>query len=251
MNLQRCLKILELETTGSLHEAKRAYKDLVRVWHPDRFQSNPRLKQKADQKLREINLAYNYLRSYIESNQAGGLSTLGVTSPPSPSGIDAASYADQSGGHRTGSNSRARTGNKNTDTARFAVPVTKVVPRTSSIGRYVLMAFLCVLVAISALIIYFLSNTEKITSKTRGMVSEAIEKIVDQNDPSVQRFIQELDRTTKSAESEKKFEIHLDSGSIIMTEAWWEQNDMIMYRVDGGSMGIERSRVKKIVTPRK
>lgn len=242
---------MELETTGSLHEAKRAYKDLVRVWHPDRFQSNPRLKQKADQKLREINLAYNYLRSYIESNQAGGLSTLRVTSPPSPSGIDAASYADQSGSHRTGSNSRARTDNKNTDTARYAVPVTKVVPRTSSIGRYVLMAFLCVLVAISALIIYFLSNTEKITSKTRGLVSEAIEKIVDQNDPSVQRFIQELDRTTKSAESEKKFEIHLDSGSIIMTEAWWEQNDMIMYRVDGGSMGIERSRVKKIVAPRK
>ena len=55
---------MELETTGSLHEAKRTYKDLVRVWHPDRFQSNPRLKQKADQKLREINLAYNYLRSY-------------------------------------------------------------------------------------------------------------------------------------------------------------------------------------------
>ena len=44
-----------------------------------------------------------------------------------------------------------------------------------------------------------------------------------------------------------KFEIHLDSGSIIMTETWWEENDMIMYKVDGGSMGIERSRVKKIV----
>jgi hypothetical protein len=256
MNLQRCLKILELETTGSLHEAKRTYKDLVRVWHPDRFQSNPRLKQKADQKLREINLAYNYLRSYIESSQAGGLSTPGVTSPPSPSVIDAASYADQSGGHRTGRSSRAATGNKNTDTARFAVPVTKVVPRTSSIGRYVLMAFLCVFVAIAALIVYFLSNTDKIASKTRGMASEAMEKIVDnlkknesisKNDLSVQRFINELDRTTKSAESEKKFEIHLDSCSIIMTEAWWEESDMIMYRVDGGSMGIERSRVKKIV----
>ena len=65
MNLQRCLKILELDTIGSLQEARQAYKDLVRVWHPDRFQSTPRLKQKADKKLREINLAYNYLRSYI------------------------------------------------------------------------------------------------------------------------------------------------------------------------------------------
>lgn len=260
MNLQQCLKILELDTIGSLQEAKRAYKDLVRVWHPDRFQSNPQLKQKAGKKLREINLAYSNLCNYIESNQAGGLSTPRVASPNSPSGIDAVNYAHQSGGHRPGRNSRAMVGNKNPDTARLAVPVTKAVQRSSSIGRYVLLAFLCVLVAISALVVYFLSNTDKIASKTRGVASEVMEKIADKlekneaiqkNDPSVQGFIQELDRATKSAESEKKFEIHLDSGSIIMTEAWWEESDMIMYRVDGGSMGIERSRVKKIVKPGK
>jgi len=28
---------------------------------------------------------------------------------------------------------------------------------------------------------------------------------------------------------------------------WWEEGDMIMYKIDGGTMGIERSRVKKIV----
>ncbi len=66
MNLQQSLKILELETTTTLREAKRAYKDLVRVWHPDRFQNTPRLKQKADEKLMEINLAFNYLRDYLE-----------------------------------------------------------------------------------------------------------------------------------------------------------------------------------------
>ncbi|MFC1578671.1 J domain-containing protein [Thermodesulfobacteriota bacterium] len=260
MNLQQCLKILELDTIGSLQGAKRAYMDLVRVWHPDRFQSNPRLKQKADKKLREINLAYNYLRSYIESNQAGELSTIRVASPNSPSGLDAVNYAHQSGSHRPGMNSRAMVGDKNPDTARLAVPVTRAVQRSSSIGRYVLLAFLCVFVAISALVVYFLPNTDKIASKTRGMASEVMEKIVDKlekneaiqkNDPSVQGIIQEMDRATKSAESEKKFEIHLDSGSIIMTEAWWEESDMIMYRVDGGSMGIERSRVKKIVKPGK
>ena len=256
MNLQRCLKILELETIGSLQEAKRAYKDLVRVWHPDRFQSNPRLKQKADQKLREINLAYKYLLKYIESNQTGRLSISNITSSKSTSGIDAANYAGQSGGHRPGRNSRTGVGNKNPDTARFADPATKARPRTSSIGRYVLLAFLCVFVAISALVIYFLSNTDKIASKSKGMASEALEKIVDkleknktipENDPSVKGIIQELDRATLSSEADTKFEIHLDSGSIIMTEVWWEESDMIMYRVDGGSMGIERSRVKKIV----
>jgi len=260
MNLQQCLKILELDTIGSLQEAKRSYRDLVRVWHPDRFQSNPRLKQKADQKLREINLAYNYLRSYIESNRAGGVSTPKVTWPNSPSGIDAANDAGKSGSPRPGRNFRVMAGNKNPDTARFAVPVTKTAARASSIGSSVLLAFLCVLVAISALVVYFLSNTDKIASKTRGMASEAMEKIIDnleknesipKNDSSDQKFIQEPDRATNAAESEKKFEIHLDSGSIIMTEAWWEESDMIMYRVDGGSMGIERSRVKKIVEPGK
>ena len=168
MNLQRCLKILELETAGSLQEAKRAYKDLVRVWHPDRFQKNQRLKRKADKKLREINLAYNYLRSHIESNQAGALSTPQVTSPNSPSGINGVNDSDKAGSHRPGNNSRAMAENSNPDPAPYAVPISKAVPRTYSVGRYVLLAFLCVFVAISALVVYLLSNTDKIASKTRG-----------------------------------------------------------------------------------
>jgi hypothetical protein len=88
------------------------------------------------------------------------------------------------------------------------------------------------------------------------VASEAMDKLVDRleknqtiqkNDPSVQPFVQETNRTSQSEESKKKFEIHLDSGSIIMTEAWWEENNMIMYKLESGSMGIERSRVKKIV----
>lgn len=256
MNLQRCLKILELETSGSLQEAKQAYKDLVRVWHPDRFQSNPRLKQKADLKLREINLAYKYLRSHLEASQARELSTPKITPPHSPSGSDGPNYSAKSGNHQPGQNSRARVGNSNPVTGPYSVPVAKTGLGTHSIGRYVLLAFLCVFLAISALVVYFLSNTDKIASKTQGMASEAMEKIIDRleksqpiqkNDSSVQPFIQELSRPTQRDESKSKFEIHLDSGSIIMTEAWWEESDMIMYKVDGGSMGIERSRVKKIV----
>jgi preprotein translocase subunit Sec63 len=256
MNLQRCLKILELETTGSLQEAKRAYKDLVRVWHPDRFQKNPRLKQKADKKLREINLAYNFLRSHIESNQDRALSTPQGISPNSPSGVDGVKYTDKAGSHQPENNSRAMAGNSNPDPAPYTVPISRAVPRTNSIGRYVLLAFLCVFFAISGLVIYLLSNTDKIASKTQEIASETMEKIVDRleknqtvqkKDSSVQPFVQELNRTTKLDEPKSKFEIHLDSGSIIMTETWWEENDMIMYKVDGGSMGIERSKVKKII----
>lgn len=45
-------------------EIKQAYRDLVKVWHPDRFPNDPRLQQKAQEKLKEINLAYEYLKSH-------------------------------------------------------------------------------------------------------------------------------------------------------------------------------------------
>jgi hypothetical protein len=44
-------------------------------------------------------------------------------------------------------------------------------------------------------------------------------------------------------------EIHLNGGTIIMTQQWWNEGDMVMFRQHGGAMGIEKSRVKKIVAP--
>jgi len=257
MDLQRCLKILELDCAGSLQEAKRAYKDLVRVWHPDRFHKSPRLKDKAEKKLREINLAYSYLQRYLESNPARAGSTPEIDRSNSPSGIHADLDADTSGSCRTADHTRRPQAKINPYGAHHSSPAVKSVPqRTSSIGRYVLLAALCVLMAISALVVYLLLNADEIASKTRGIASEAMEKIVDKleksdsiqkTDSPVQQLIEKLDRPTTSKDPEKKFEIHLNSGSIIMTEMWWEENEMIVYKVDGGSMGIERSSVRKIV----
>ncbi|MCY7284043.1 MAG: J domain-containing protein [Cyanobacteria bacterium CAN_BIN43] len=56
-------KILELEQGASQPEIKRAYRDLAMVWHPDRF-SNPRMQQKAEARLKQINAAYEFLKSY-------------------------------------------------------------------------------------------------------------------------------------------------------------------------------------------
>ncbi|MFC1610000.1 J domain-containing protein [Myxococcota bacterium] len=44
---------------------KRAYRDMAKVWHPDRFAHDPRLQQKAEQKLKEINSAYDSLCTYL------------------------------------------------------------------------------------------------------------------------------------------------------------------------------------------
>ena len=64
MDIEKCFEIFELDRRASPYEVKQAYKDIVNVWHPDRFSNNPRLKQKAEEKLKEINVAYETLKSY-------------------------------------------------------------------------------------------------------------------------------------------------------------------------------------------
>jgi tetratricopeptide (TPR) repeat protein len=67
MDIQRYFDILELDSKASSDEVKQAYRDLVNVWHPDRFPGNPRLKQKAEEKLKEINEAYERALSFLSS----------------------------------------------------------------------------------------------------------------------------------------------------------------------------------------
>jgi tetratricopeptide (TPR) repeat protein len=55
------IKILGLEAGATKEEVKEAYRDLVHVWHPDRFAQNSRLQKKAEEKLKEINAAYEEL----------------------------------------------------------------------------------------------------------------------------------------------------------------------------------------------
>jgi DnaJ-class molecular chaperone len=61
MDIQRCLEILEVDGRATPEEVKQAYKDLVSVWHPDRLSTNPRLRAKAENKIKEINVAYETL----------------------------------------------------------------------------------------------------------------------------------------------------------------------------------------------
>jgi len=56
-------RVLGLEPGVSLEELKQTHKDLVKVWHPDRFADDPRLQQKAQEKLKEINEAYEQVLS--------------------------------------------------------------------------------------------------------------------------------------------------------------------------------------------
>jgi hypothetical protein len=57
------LDVLALRPGASAVEIKGAYRDLVKVWHPDRFGGDPRLREKAEDKLKQINEAYMVLQS--------------------------------------------------------------------------------------------------------------------------------------------------------------------------------------------
>lgn len=58
------LEALGLGPDATAAEIKEAYRDLVKVWHPDRFGTDLRLRRKAEEKLQQINLAYRVLQSY-------------------------------------------------------------------------------------------------------------------------------------------------------------------------------------------
>ena len=67
----RCaaLAAFELARDATQTEIRDAYRVLAKVWHPDRFQSDDQLRGKAEEKLREINSAYQVLTT-VEDKDA-------------------------------------------------------------------------------------------------------------------------------------------------------------------------------------
>ena len=63
-------QILESQIGASLEDVKRSYRDLVKVWHPDRFGNDLKLQIKAQEKLKQINHAYEQLCIYLVSASA-------------------------------------------------------------------------------------------------------------------------------------------------------------------------------------
>ena len=63
IELDRAYEVLGVKPGVSDRELKAAHRDLAKVWHPDRFHHDPRLHEKAQEKLKEINEAYEQLIS--------------------------------------------------------------------------------------------------------------------------------------------------------------------------------------------
>jgi hypothetical protein len=69
--MQNHYDILGVSRDASRDEIKQAYRDLLKVWHPDKFSNEePRLKELAEKNTRKILDAYQALELFLESPQA-------------------------------------------------------------------------------------------------------------------------------------------------------------------------------------
>jgi len=65
--INRCYRTLELEPGASLEQVKQAWRELAKVWHPDRFPNDTKLQRKAQERLKGINGAHEILQQYLTS----------------------------------------------------------------------------------------------------------------------------------------------------------------------------------------
>ena len=66
---QKCVsfyRILEVHSDASVETIRQAYKDLVNVWHPDRFGHNEGLRQRAEERFKGIQQAYSHVMAHFE-----------------------------------------------------------------------------------------------------------------------------------------------------------------------------------------
>ena len=69
--MKKYFDILELDGSASIEEVEQAYKELAEAWRPESYQNLPRFKRKAEIKLKEVNDAYERVRSYLLVKQSG------------------------------------------------------------------------------------------------------------------------------------------------------------------------------------
>jgi hypothetical protein len=68
-----CLHILELSGNPSPTEIRDAYRLLVKVWHPDKHEHDPKVNRMAHSKIKEINEAYEWLIANPPIHNAGSV----------------------------------------------------------------------------------------------------------------------------------------------------------------------------------
>jgi curved DNA-binding protein CbpA len=98
-------QLLDLKPGATFGEVKQAYRDMVKVWHPDRFAHDQRLQLIAQEKLKEINIAYEHIN----------LTQLQNSSIPSSNPVNEANPYSETVTNQNSPDEQNRTGKKTMD----------------------------------------------------------------------------------------------------------------------------------------
>jgi len=109
---KRYFRVLSLPENASPEEILQRYKDLVRVWHPDRFQNDSHLRLVAEERLKEINEAFAALKGRCGATEqaarpAGARSS---TAAPGTTATAPGSSASQHARYETHAETRHQSG---------------------------------------------------------------------------------------------------------------------------------------------
>ena len=69
LTIKESCEILGVSSDVSLQDLKQAYRDLIKVWHPDRFQGDERVVRLGETQVKQINEAYEVLSAHTKTTQ--------------------------------------------------------------------------------------------------------------------------------------------------------------------------------------
>lgn len=101
----RAFSVLDLPSTADLLAVKSAYRELTKIWHPDRFAGDPATQHRAQEKLKQINSAVETIEKFFARNPNSYSSRLPAKKNPNtdqqhqPQQQRQHSGVDQSGKH--------------------------------------------------------------------------------------------------------------------------------------------------------
>jgi hypothetical protein len=237
MDLRRSYDILDVPLDATVDDIRRQHRDLVSVWHPDRYAANPRLRKKAERKLSEINAAYDAVMAFVLEN--GPASQL--REPTTAAGES--EKADVRGGP-----DHVQPPKKPFESA----PRQWAAAKPRSVFRRLVMPL--ILISLLGSCVLMLTRLDGLIDQLRHpatSLNETLKKLPIQpsgleNKPEDAQGVAATPGKKEKRKTKRFVEIHLKNGSVITAATYRVKGDMVFYRVSGGTLGIKKSKIAQI-----
>lgn len=222
--ISECYRILDIEPGASLEDVKRSYRELVKVWHPDRFRGDSKLQAKAEEKLKRINIAYD--RVVYEAAAAAGRSAV----HPQPSRAEPPHSRPQS---------------RATQAQAYRKPRSHATSSGPMNGRYLwlfrrllrlmMIGWPLTLLVFVAILVGFLDRNSQNGSSTQPLASIAdkqkdLRQLLDKENETTRKTQEALDRLGEVIEADVKSQYRAEEAATLAR--WKAQGDLAGTRVN-------------------